>query len=204
MDDILDDMEWEDDEVPKPGQTPQNPTKSHPKQPEEWISAAWHDYLGGHRNYTQLGAKYGVSNKVMKNRLAKHSQALKLVYESGTMSALADYISGCERDLADIDAELEISVSPNARVGLLRLRGDIRQRVATTLGVITARTRTELTGADGAPISVASVSRDELLKRLEGMASKLSEGENDATTKVATPPPTDHTGFAASHTDPAS
>jgi len=71
---------------------------------------------------------------------------VRAAIDSGDVDALAEYVDGLQEDLQESDQVVRETKVDAVKVGALKHRSDIREKVAAALGVVTRREGREHSG----------------------------------------------------------
>ena len=115
----------------------------------DWKHLAWRDWLRGDRNYAALGRKYEKDWKTVKRAIIAKGKAARLALESGDCDALAEYIDGLYDELQEVDSLFHSADNDNARLGALKHRTYLREKIAAAMGVPTELAALQLSGKGG-------------------------------------------------------
>lgn len=108
-----------------------------------WVGRAWRDHLNGISIYA-LAKKYEKKWTTVRDNLDKHAANRAAELEKGYDPTLR-YVDGLEQDLGKSSELMEIVKQDTAQIGALKLRVDIRQKLAAAQGVVTERSAQEQT-----------------------------------------------------------
>lgn len=111
-----------------------------------WIGTAWAARLRGD-TYAQIAEAVKRDPRTVSKRLAEHAKALAAEREDGD-DALTEYIEGCREDLRAATEIVEDPRNRNAQISALRLRAELREKIAAALGVSTQRVAVDANEGD--------------------------------------------------------
>lgn len=118
----------------------------------DWKHEAWRAWLRGDRNYAALGRKFEKDWKTVKRAIIAKGKDARMVIESGDCDALAEYIDGLYDELQEVNTLFQDADNDNARLGALKHRTYLREKIAAALGVPTELAALQLSGKGGDPI----------------------------------------------------
>lgn len=129
--------------VEKPTKTMQDSREGD----DDWRHLAWRAWLHGVRNYAALGRQFDKEWRTVKRAIIAQSQAVRDAIDSGEVEALAEYVDGLHEDLSEADGLFRSSaIQDNAKLGALKHRSDLREKIAAAMGVVTRRRGVEHAG----------------------------------------------------------
>ncbi len=138
----------------------------------DWKDLAWCAWLRGERKYAALGRQFDKHWETVKRAIIAKGKAARLAIESGDCDALAEYIDGLYEELQEVDSLFQDADNDNARLGALKHRTYLREKIAAALGVPTELAALQLSGKGGDPIehTVAFHGTAEQLAKFAGRA----------------------------------
>jgi transposase-like protein len=135
----------------KPGPKPKTAeekalTPPNPADWPEWAESAYRLHARGQRNMTALSRQFGVKWETCRDWIQKVGLFMAQQELHAQDYALAEYVAGMEEILGQAQATYAKTKNDNAKIGALRVAGDMLQNIAAARGVVTKRSAEDVSG----------------------------------------------------------
>ena len=128
------------------------PATPNPDKWPEWAETAYRLHARGQRNMTTLSRQFGVKWETCRDWIRKVGLFMAEQELHAQEYALAEYAAGLEEILGQAQTTYAHTDNDNAKIGALRVAGDMLEKLAAARGVVTQRKADELTGPGGGPL----------------------------------------------------
>ena len=149
----------------------------------EWKHLAWRAWLRGNRNITQLAKQFEKNWHTVKKAIVDQAALVRQAIDSGDVDALAEYVDGLYEDLQEADQLFREVGNDNARLGALKHRTELREKLAAALNVITQRGELRLTGKDGDVLRFEHLTTGQLKEAADHNGDYTTASEGGASTE---------------------
>jgi hypothetical protein len=161
-------------------------------QPQElavtWQYLAWRMWCAGTRNYAGIHRALTAqgytlpkdASNCVRRAIARESKLAAKDLAKRDIDPEAEYIAGLEEDFADADKLLRTGDNANARLGGLKLKVELREKLAAAKGVVTRREGREHSGtlAVAAVDVSAVVSNEAAAEAAAALLAAIAAGDN--------------------------